>query len=362
MLNQTESRHLPTPAALWPAALMPFGYAGGDGDRDAGPARQPECPDSPGKPSLTHVPVMPQEVLSLLAPERGGHFVDATVGLGGHAELMLEASPEVKLLGIDRDAEALEIAGKRLERFADRVTLVHDDHRNLPQILAQRGLGASGTLSGVLADFGMSSWQLEAPGRGFSFRRDEPLDMRMDRSTGRTAADLLAEEPEHEIARIIYEYGEERRSRPIARAIVRRRDTEPVTTTAELANLVTRVIRQRQRGMRIHPATRTFQALRIAVNCELEGMERFLLDSVEALQARGRLILLSFHSLEDRLVKTSLHQLSHLCSCPRSLPRCACSSPNRVALLTRKPLRPRADEIAANPRARSAKLRAAERL
>jgi len=303
---------------------------------------------------------MPREVLSLLAPERGGLFVDATVGLGGHAELMLEAFPEVKLLGIDRDAEALEIAGKRLERFADRVTLVHDDHRNLPQILAQRGLGTPGTLSGVLADFGMSSWQLEAPGRGFSFRRDEALDMRMDRSTGRTAADILAEEPEHELARIIYEYGEERRSRAIARAIVRRRDAEPVTTTAELASLVARVI---ARGhLRIHPATRTFQALRIAVNRELEGMERFLLDSVEALQARGRLVLLSFHSLEDRLVKTTLHQMSHLCSCPRSFPRCACSSPNRVVLLTRKPLRPRADEIAANPRARSAKLRAAERL
>ena len=357
MLIHTETRDLPTLAAFGPPALMPLGYAGGDGDRDAGPARQPECPDSPGNPSLTHVPVMPREVLSLLAPERGGVFVDATVGLGGHAELILETSPEVKLLGIDRDAEALQIAAKRLERFGDRVTLVHDDHRNLPEILAQRGVGP---LAGVLADFGMSSWQLEAPGRGFSFRRDEPLDMRMDRSEGRTAADILAEEPEHELARIFYEYGEERRSRAIARAIVRRRDREPVATTADLRRLVERVIARR--GMRIHPATRVFQALRIAVNGELEGMERFVLDSVEALQARGKLVLLSFHSLEDRLVKVSLHQMSHLCSCPRSFPRCACSSPNRVVLLTRKPLRPSADEIAANPRARSAKLRAAERL
>ncbi len=303
---------------------------------------------------------MPREVLSLLAPERGGVFVDATVGLGGHAALILEASPQVSLLGIDRDAEALQIARARLERFADRVTLVHDDHRNLPEILARQGMAATGPLAGVLADFGMSSWQLEAPERGFSFRRDEPLDMRMDRSSGRTAADILAEEPEHELARIFYEYGEERRSRAIARAIVRRRDKEPVATTADLRRLVERVIARR--GMRIHPATRVFQALRIAVNRELEGMERFVLDSVEALQARGKLVLLSFHSLEDRLVKTSLHQMSHLCSCPRSFPRCACNSPNRVALLTRKPLRPRADEIAANPRARSAKLRAAERL
>jgi 16S rRNA (cytosine1402-N4)-methyltransferase len=303
---------------------------------------------------------MTREVLSLLQPERGGVFVDATVGLGGHAEMILEASSEVRLLGIDRDAEALQMAAKRLERFGDRAALVHDDHRNLPRILAQRGMAATASLAGVLADFGMSSWQLEAPERGFSFRRDEPLDMRMDRSTGRTAADILAEEPEHELARIFYEYGEERRSRPIARAIVRRRGQEPVATTGDLRRLVERVIARR--GMRIHPATRVFQALRIAVNRELEGMERFVLDSVEALQARGRLVLLSFHSLEDRLVKTSLHQLSHLCSCPRSLPRCACSSPNRVALLTRKPLRPRADEIAANPRARSAKLRAAERL
>jgi len=303
---------------------------------------------------------MPDEVVELLSLSRGGLFVDATVGLGGHAALLLEASPAVRLLGIDRDAEALAIARARLERFADRVTLVHDDYRNLPAILAQHAGKASATVAGLLADFGMSSWQLDAPGRGFSFRRDEPLDMRMDRSEDRTAADILAEEPEHELARIFYEYGEERRSRAIARAIVRRRDKEPVATTADLRRLVERVVRRG--GMRIHPATRVFQALRIAVNRELEEMEKFVLDSVEALQARGRLVLLSFHSLEDRLVKTTLHQLSHLCSCPRSLPRCACSSPNRVALLTRKPLRPRADEIAANPRARSAKLRAAERL
>ncbi len=344
--------------AFGPSHFLPLGYAGGDGDRDAGPARQPECPDSPGKPS--HVPVMPDEVMRLIDPSRGGLFVDATVGLGGHAERILEESARVDLIGIDRDAEALERARARLSRFGDRVRLVHDDYRNLPEILGSLGHEPTASLAGLVADFGMSSWQLESPGRGFSFRRDEPLDMRMDRTRGRTAADILAHASERELARIFFEYGEERRSRGIARAIVRRRDREPILTTGDLVECVLRVIPRR--GMRIHPATRVFQALRIAVNEELEGLDRFVLDSVEALQARGRLLLLSFHSLEDRLVKTSLHQLSHQCSCPRSLPRCACNSPNRVVLLTRKPLRPRAEEVAANPRARSARLRAAERI
>jgi len=335
-----------------------YELAGGDGDRDAGPARQPECPDSPGKNPTHHTPVMPREVMELLAPERGGLFVDATVGLGGHAELILSASDQVRLIGLDRDAESLEMARARLARFGDRVTLMHDDYRNLPGILERLGV-ARGSLTGLVADLGISSWQLATPGRGFSFQRDEPLDMRMDRSRGRSATEIVAQAPEEELARIFYQYGEERRSRRIARVIVERRRREPVLTTGDLAALVERAMPRR--GARIHPATRVFQALRIAVNEELEGIEQFVLDSVEALQPRGRLVLLTFHSLEDRLVKLSLRMLTHRCICPRSLPRCACSTPDLVEPLTRKPLRPSAEEVGANPRSRSAKLRAAER-
>jgi len=336
-----------------------YELAGGDGDRDAGPARQPECPDSPGKNSTHHIPVMPREVVSHLQPARGGLFVDATVGLGGHAELILSASDDVRLIGIDRDAESLEMARRRLAPFGDRVTLAHDDYRNLPAILDRLGAGGPGRLAGLVADLGISSWQLATPGRGFSFQRDEPLDMRMDRTQGRGAAEVLAEESEEELARIFFQYGEERRSRRIARAIADRRRRQPVRTTGELASLVEEVLPRR--GARIHPATRVFQALRIAVNEELEGIEGFVLDSVEALQPRGRLVLLTFHSLEDRLVKTSLRTLTHRCICPRSLPRCACSTPDLVEILTRKPVRPAEEEVQANPRSRSAKLRAAER-
>jgi len=336
--------------------------AGGDGDRDAGPARQPECPDSPGENFAHHRPVMPAEVLSLLAPEAGGLYVDATVGLGGHAEMILSASPESRLIGIDRDQESLHLAGRRLERFGERVRLVHDDYRNIREIVGSQ----AGKVSGVLADLGISSYQLGARGRGFSFQRDEPLDMRMDRTSGRTAADLIAEESEKELARILFEYGEERSSRRIARGIVeglRRAGStgrDPIRTTGDLAHLIERIIPRR--GSRIHPATRTFMALRIAVNQELEGLDRFILDSVEVLQARGRLVLLTFHSLEDRLAKTTLRTLSRRCSCPRSLPRCACGTPDLVRLLSRKALRPSREEVASNPRSRSAKLRAAERI
>ncbi|MFQ5700764.1 MAG: 16S rRNA (cytosine(1402)-N(4))-methyltransferase RsmH [Acidobacteriota bacterium] len=356
---QTLETSIADTARYLPGGDLPFHVAGGDGDRDAGPARQPESPTSPGNGPPAHRPVMADEVISLLAPG-GGVYVDATVGLGGHAERILEASGDARLIGIDRDAESLALARQRLERFASRLTLVHGDYRDLPEILEREGLDRRGCLAGLVADLGISSYQLTAEGRGFSFRRDEPLDMRMDRSQDLTAADILNRAPEHELARIIFEFGEERRSRALARAIVRERDRGRLRTTHDLVRIVDRVLRRR--GRRIHPATRVFQALRIAVNQELRGIDKFVLDSVEALQARGRLILLAFHSLEDRLVKTSLHHLSRQCTCPRSLPRCACDTPNRVALLNRKPLRPGVEEIAANPRARSARLRAAERL
>lgn len=298
--------------------------------------------------------------MELLQPGRGGLFVDATVGLGGHAELILAASPRTRLLAVDRDPGSLERAGERLAGFAGRFELVHGDYRELPSILESRGHSRTGSLAGLIADFGISSWQLDSEGRGFSFQRDEPLDMRMDRTTGPTAAQILASEPEEELARIFYEYGEERRSRRIARAIVDQRRQAPITTTGELAQLVERVMPRR--GARLHPATRVFQALRIAVNDELSGIEQFVSDSVEALQPRGRLVLLSFHSLEDRPVKTTLRNLARRCNCPPGLPRCVCGAPDRVRILTRKPLRPSIEEVAANPRSRSAKLRAAERV
>jgi len=283
--------------------------------------------------------------------------VDATVGLGGHAEAILAAAAGVRLLGLDRDGEALALAAKRLERFTERVDLVHADFRTLPQILASRG---NPPLAGVLADLGISSYQLSIPDRGFSFRKEGPLDMRMDRSGGRTAASILESEEEQEIARIFFEYGEERRSRRIARAIVRERRVHPLRTTTHLADVVARAAGRSSR--RIHPATRVFQALRIAVNGELEGLDEFIECSAQALSVGGRLAVLTFHSLEDRLMKQRLRWLTFRCSCPKSLPQCACGQPNLLVLQTRKPVRPSAEEVATNPRSRSARLRAAERI
>ena len=226
---------------------------------------------------------MPLEVIEHLAPERGGLFVDATVGLGGHAELILSASEDVRLIGVDRDAESLDLARKRLERFGDRVTLVHDDFRNLKAILEACRADA---IDGLVADLGLSSHQLAAEGRGFSFLRDEPLDMRMDRSAGATAADLLSTTEESALARILRDYAQERFARQVARAIIRAARREPVRTTGQLVRIVESVIQRR--GSRIHPATRTFQALRIAVNEELNGIDSFVLDSVEMLQVFGQ--------------------------------------------------------------------------
>ncbi len=290
-----------------------------------------------------HEPVLAAEVLEQLRPERGGVFVDCTVGLGGHAEALLAAGAS-RLIGLDRDADALTIARERLARWADRLELVHADYRSLQQVLDGRKIAA---VDGTLADLGISSMQLEAPGRGFSFQRDEPLDMRMDRSGGDTAGDLVARATERELADAIYGFGEERFSRRIARAIVTARSEAPIDTTLRLASIVRRVVPRR--GSRIDPATRTFQALRIWVNRELDGLDRFLQDAVRRLHAGGRLAIITFHSLEDRIVK---HTLRALGQGPGAL----------LKVLTKKPIVPGEDEVRRNPRARSAKLRAAERL
>jgi 16S rRNA (cytosine1402-N4)-methyltransferase len=307
-----------------------------------------------------HRPVLLRETIQLLAPERGGLFVDCTVGLGGHSEALLEASTATRLIGIDRDPEALVSASERLARFGERFRPVHADFKNIDQVL--RDLGESGP-AGVLADLGVSSLQFDSPTRGFSFRFDAPLDMRMDsESEGATAADLLRRLPEEEIARIIFEYGEERNSRRIAKWIVENREQgKAITTTKELADLVARAAGKRK-NWRIHPATRTFQALRIAVNQELEGLGRFVETAVDLLQPDGRFAVISFHSLEDRIMKQELRRLSGYCQCDIRSEVCTCGARRSAEILTKRPVTPDAVEIDANPRSRSAKLRACRKL
>jgi 16S rRNA (cytosine1402-N4)-methyltransferase len=316
---------------------------------------------SGGGPDAPHRPVLLAESVAYLAPERGGLFVDATLGLGGHSEALLEASPQVSVLGIDRDPEALQFASARLAGFGERFRAVHANFKEVADVLADAGWRE---VSGVLADLGVSSLQFDAAERGFSFRQDAPLDMRMDaRGDEETAAELLARLPEEEIARIIFEYGEERKSRRIARWIVERREEgRAIETTADLAALVARAVGHNKRTDRIHPATRTFQALRIAVNHELEGLEAFLEASIDLLQPSGRLVVISFHSLEDRIVKRTLRRLAGQCECDRRLPVCACGTRRAVEILTRRPITPAEAELDENPRARSAKLRACRKL
>lgn len=315
---------------------------------------------SGGGPEAPHRPVLLLETVGLLAPERGGLFVDATLGLGGHSEAILEASNETRVLGLDRDREALRLASERLARFGSRFRAAHANFREIERVLEEAG---ERQVSGVLADLGVSSLQFDTPERGFSFRHDAPLDMRMDASgDDETVAELLESLPEEEIARILYEYGEERKSRRIARWIVERRERgEPLKTTTELAELVARAVGHR-RGERIHPATRTFQALRIAVNRELEGLGEFLETAVALLQTQGRLAVISFHSLEDRVVKRTLRKLSGYCECDRRMPVCQCGARREVEILTRRPLTAGEQELEENPRARSAKLRACAKL
>lgn len=288
-----------------------------------------------------HLPVLAAEVLSALEPERGGTFVDCTVGLGGHARALLE-SGATRVIGLDRDRDALVVAGETLAPWSDRVDLVHADYRDLEQVLDERSIGG---IAGAVADLGVSSMQLDAPGRGFSFRRDEPLDMRMDASAGATAAELLAAATEAELADVIFQYGEERRSRAVARAIVASRRGGPIRTTGQLAAIVRRVV-GRPGSWRIDPATRTFQAIRVWVNRELEGLDAFLRAAAGRLQPGGRFAVISFHSLEDRPVKRTFRDLA---------------AGGTFRVLAKKPLVPGESEMAANPRARSAKLRVIER-
>jgi 16S rRNA (cytosine1402-N4)-methyltransferase len=291
-----------------------------------------------------HVPVMRVEVVAALAPGRGGVFVDCTVGLGGHAAAVLEAGA-TRVIGVDRDEDALAIARERLARWPSQVSLVHADFHGIGAVLDAHGVTGA---DGILADLGVSSLQLDGAGRGFSFQRDEPLDMRMDRSTGRTAADLIADLPEEDLATLIYTLGEERYSRRIARAIAEARRDGPVATTGQLAGIVRRAV-PRKGYSPIHPATRTFQALRIAVNDELDGLDRFVEEACGRLAPQGRLVVIAFHSLEDRLVKHTLRALT-------------ADRTRALRLLSRKAWQATDAEVRINPRARSAKLRAVERV
>lgn len=309
-----------------------------------------------------HLPVMVAETLDLLAVAgegRGGLFVDVTLGLGGHSEAILEASPDARLVGIDRDPRALELAAGRLARFGDRVRFAHANFHQLEPALA--GLGIE-RVAGVLADLGVSSMQLDTPERGFSFRFDAPLDMRMGLAE-RTAADLVNEASEGELEMMIRDFGEEMQARRIARAIVRAREEEgPIETTGQLKRLIERAKRSRpgDREGRVDPATRVFQALRIAVNEELAGLEGFMEQTINLLEADGRLVVISYHSLEDRIVKNSLRDAARG-EIDRVTGR-ARSETQLIEVLTRKPLRPTEAEVERNPRSRSARLRAARRI
>jgi 16S rRNA (cytosine1402-N4)-methyltransferase len=284
---------------------------------------------------------MVAEVLEQLDPSRGGVFVDCTVGLGGHARALLDAGA-TRLIGFDRDPAAVEAARTALKAFGERVEVVHADYRRLNAVLDERGVGQ---VNGVLADLGVSSMQLDEPGRGFSFRQDDPLDMRMDTTAGPTAAEALREVDERTLADLIYEFGEERHSRRIARAIVAAREQAPLDTTGRLADIVRRAI-PRKGYSRIDPATRTFQAIRIWVNRELEGLDGFLGDAARRLAVNGRMAVITFHSLEDRIAKHTLRALQ--------------AEGFGLRIRTKRPVVPGEAEIERNPRARSAKLRAAE--
>jgi len=303
-------------------------------------------------PSI-HIPVLTQPIVEWLTPSAPGLLVDATLGLGGHAAALLSAAPGFQLLGVDRDPEAVAEARRRLEPFALRVTVVTETFDRVPDLLAERKLEPP---SAILADLGCSSLQLDSPERGFSFAADGPLDMRMG-PDGVTAAELVNTADEEELMGIFWRYGEERRSRAVARAIVRQR---PLSSTDELSRLVERVV-PRRKGQKIHPATRVFQALRIAVNDELGQLERFLEPAVRSLRPGGRMAVISFHSLEDRIVKHSFARLQGRCSCPPDFPECRCDPETLVRVLTRSPVRPTEEEVHDNPRSRSARLRVVER-
>ncbi|MFZ5570572.1 MAG: 16S rRNA (cytosine(1402)-N(4))-methyltransferase RsmH [Thermodesulfobacteriota bacterium] len=307
-----------------------------------------------------HVSVMPGETIDLLNCRPGKVYVDGTIGGAGHARLILERIvPGGLLIGMDQDAEAIENAQVVLGSYAENLRLFQGNFVTLPTVLSQLNLAA---VDGILLDVGLSLHQLEKSGRGFSFRKDEPLDMRMDCRSGVRAADLINSMPESDLVMILRAYGEEPRASRIARRIVAERDRQPIRSSKMLADIICRALPPKERhGRKTHPATRSFMALRIAVNKELERLDEFLADVPRMLNPAGRICVLTFHSLEDRIVKNRFKGFSNPCGCPKELPRCICGRKPLLQIVTRRALIPSAAEIAANPLSRSAKLRAAEK-
>ena len=302
---------------------------------------------------------MLREVLELLQCKPGKTYVDATLGLGGHALTIIQKiQPGGLLIGIDRDRESLDKANDRLKSFSDSVRTVHDNYKNLPLILNNLGIPP---IDGILVDMGVSSYQLLSPERGFSLQSDVMLDMRMDRSRKWTAADIVNNTPEDDLADLIYRYGDEKLSRRIAAAVVRERAKSPITRCSQLSAIISRAIRGRGRQA-IHPATRTFQALRIAVNEELDGLEEFFVEATNFLKPGGRIVTIAFHSLEDRIVKRTFRKLAGQCTCEAPKELCRCPRQAKGRLVHSRPITPKRDELASNPRARSARLRALERI
>lgn len=303
----------------------------------------------------THVPVMVSEVLDALAVQPGGRYIDCTLGEGGHAVAILESSaPGGQLLGIDADPKAIELAKARLRAYSKAAALVNDNFVNLEAICHRVEFYP---VHGILFDLGLSSLQLADASRGFSFQVDAPLDMRVSPDQDVTAADLINSLPEDELAQLVFDFGEEPRARRVARNIV---DHRPLHTTLELARVAEQALGGRMG--RIHPATRTFQALRIAVNHELVNLDQALRQTIDLLGYGGRLVVISYHSLEDRLVKNFMRREASGCLCPPEVPHCVCGHAPQLRLVTRKPVRPSLSEVQSNPRSRSAKLRVAERI
>ena len=308
---------------------------------------------------LKHYSVLLNECIEALNIRPDGIYVDGTLGMGGHSEQIAKRLTTGRLIAIDRDEMAIRRARERLAPYADRITFVHGNFRDLPQLLADAGVTGA---DGMLFDLGVSSPQLDNPERGFSYMADAPLDMRMDRSEGITAWFIVNKWPEEKLKRILYDFGEERYAPRIAQAIVRWRETAPIDTTIELVDVIRSAMPAAALREKQHPAKRSFQAIRIAVNDELGSVSELLDHAVDLLNPGGRLAVISFHSLEDRIVKNAIASREHGCTCPREFPVCTCGFVQTLRSVTRKPILPSPQELEENPRSRSAKLRVAERV
>lgn len=308
---------------------------------------------------FAHVSVLLEEAVDALEVKDGGLYVDGTLGGGGHSEAILKRSESCRLIGIDRDTEAIAAAGKRLERFSGRIELVNSNFADISDVLRARGIEK---IDGAVLDLGVSSYQLDNAERGFSYMKDAPLDMRMNRNDTKTAYDVVNTYDKDRLCSIFYRYGEEKWSKRIAEFIVKRRETEPIKTTLELAEIISAAIPAGARDRGSHPAKRVFQAIRIEVNGELEILKNAICDFVSLLDKGGRLAVITFHSLEDRIVKQCFSELAAGCTCPRDFPVCVCGKQPAVKIITKKPLLPSDGEMSQNPRSKSAKLRVAEKL